>query len=348
MKVTLKNVAVSHIVAGLPKKTVQISEYEKIFGAKAVRRVQNFVGVESIHVAEDNLCASDYDVMLAEYLMKETGLQGSDFDGIVFISQTPDYIMPATGVTLQDRLGLPKTAVSFDINCGCTGYIYGIYQAALLVSSGSCKRVLVFTGDTKVRMLHPQDKTTRMVFGDAFSASVVERGELEISFNINSDGSGYDCIIVRAGGYRLPKSDKTSQPILDRKGRPHWLEYMDMQGLKVMDFIMTQIPPMIEETLEYVGWSKDEVDVFAMHQVNQTQLFDLADRLDVPREKVPVILKNSGNIGSASLPSLLSMLHGELSGRLGKVLMCAFGVGLSYGTMAVDFSETKIFDALEL
>ena len=336
----------SHIATGLPEKVVQITEYKKFFETDAIRRIMKSTGVESVHIAEDKMCTSDYDVEIAKRLMEKIGLTGKDFDGIVFISQTPDYVVPATSVIMQDRLGLQKTSVAFDINYGCSGYVYGLYQAALLISSNSCNRVLVFSGDTQVRMIHEEDRADRMVLGDGFAVTVVEKGSNDMYFNINSDGSGYRYIIMEAGGFRNPKTSETAKPVTDSKGNIYWPEYSYMDGMEIMNFALTEVPILINETLEYVGWAKDEVGVFAMHQANQLILQFLAKRLKISPEKMPIAMKDVGNTTSASVPLMLAQKHEELKNNdaLKKVVICGFGVGLSWGTVATDLSSTMIHD----
>ncbi|WP_290656235.1 ketoacyl-ACP synthase III [Anaerovibrio sp.] len=350
MKVKLSNLKISHIASGLPHQIINISEYEKYFNEKEVKRIKKSTGVESVHVADESMCTSDYGVILAKRLMKESSLTGDDFDGIVFISQTPDYRVPATSVIMQDRLGLPQSAVAFDINYGCSGYVYGLYQAALLVSSGSCQRVLVFTGDTQLRMIHEQDRGNRMVLGDGFAVTVVERGAQTMCFNIHSDGSGYQYIFMEAGGWRLPKSAETAQPVMDKNGHPRWPEYTYMDGLEIMNFALSQVPPMVKDTLEYAGWQLDEVGTFAMHQANQLILEFLAKRIGVSLDRMPIELKHMGNTVSASVPLMLSKTHKELVARngLSKVLICGFGVGLSWGALTTDLSDTVIYDIWEI
>ena len=350
MKVTLSNLNISHIAAGLPKKIVSMSEYEAFFSEKEIRRIKKSTGVESVHMAEEDKCTSDYAAMLAGRLMKENGFSGGDFDGIVFISQTPDYRVPATGVILQNRLGLPQSAVAFDINYGCSGYIYGLYQAALLVSSGSCQRVLVFTGDTQIRMIHEQDRGNRMVLGDGFAVTIMERGDRQMCFQIFSDGSGYRYIFMEAGGWRTPKSKDTENPVTDRHGHLRWPEYTYMDGLEIMNFALNQVPPLVLDTLKFAGWEKEEVGTFAMHQANQLILEFLAKRIGVEMERMPIVVKDMGNTVSASVPLMLTEKHHELARNhaLEKVLLCGFGVGLSWGAATADLSETIIHDTWEL
>lgn len=349
MKVFLSGINISHIVTGLPKKVVNVEEYEEEFGAKNVRRISKSTGIRQMHVADDSLCASDYDVMLAEYLMKQTGVKGEDFDGIIFVSQSPDYIMPATSIVMQGRLGLPQTAVAFDLNFGCPGFVYGLYQAALLVSSGSCNRVLLFNGDTKVRMTHPKDRSTRLIMGDGFSLTVVEKGSQSIGVNLNLDGKRYEAAIIKKGGFRnhdnaYVRNESEIGDIEDMS------EYMHMDGVSIMDFTLNNVPEMINDTLEFIGWKKEEIGTYAMHQANRKILESIAYGLGISMENVPLGLQNMGNTASSSVPLTLAMNHHELQAKklLSKVLICGFGTGLAWGSVAADLSNTKIWDVLEL
>lgn len=343
MKVKLSGLKISHIAAGLPKKKISVFDYADIFGERKIKKIADSTGVEFLHASEENLCASDYGEILAQYLMKETGLAPQDFDGIVFISQTPDYIMPATSITLQDRLHLPITSVAFDINYGCNGYIYGLYQAGMLIATKSCRRVLIFTGDTKRRLLAEDDRSTQLIMGDGFSVTVMERGTDEICFNIYSDGSGAADGIVQAGSFRCPK-------IFDEHSDRYRLNFLHMNGVKMMDFVTSRVPDLILETLEYADLKISDIGVFALHQVNKLFLVDIAEKLNISLERLPITLQNSGNTGSASIPLMLSKEHKNLAGKnfLEKVLLCSFGVGLSWGAATANLSETKIFDTQKI
>ena len=349
MKVKLNGIKISHIATGLPKKNVPISTYEKFFTAKDIKRIMESTGVESVHVAEETMCSSDYYVEIAKFLMTEGNFKPGDFDGIVMVFQTPDYNIPTTATIMQDRLGLPKSSVAFEINYGCSGYIYGLYQASLLISSGSCKRVLVFVGDTHVRTLHEEDRANRMILGDGFAVTIVEQGEDEFAFEIFSDGSGYKQIIIEAGGFRLPKSEKTAEPVIDKNGNKHWREYTFMDGMEMMNFALSQVPPLIEDSLKFAGWEKDSVGLFALHQANELILKFLQRRIGVKKDRCPVVMKTIGNTAGSSIPLMLSIEHKNFTANnLEQVLMCGFGVGLSLGTAAVNLSGTKIYSPLEI
>ncbi len=349
MKVKLNGLKISHIATSLPKKIVYMRDYEEFFSAKDIKRIIESTGVESVHVSETDKCTSDYYVATAKKLLEASGLTTEDFDGVVAVLQTPDYILPTTATILQDRIGLPQSCVAFEINYGCTGYIYALYQAALLVSSGSCKRVLAFVGDTHVRTVHEEDRANKMILGDGFAVTVVERGTDEMTFQIMSDGSGYKHLIIEAGSFRIPKSEKTSVPFVDENGNTHWLENLYMDGMEIMNFALKRVPPLVKDSLAYVGWDKDSVGAFVFHQANELILRFLRKRIGIDVARFPIEMKNIGNTAGATIPLTLSLHYDELMKRnaLEKVLLCGFGVGLALGTVTANLSNTKFYGPWE-
>jgi len=350
MKVTLKDVKVSGVCAAIPKQEFDLLQLGERYGELEVKKIIASTGVSKIRVAPENICTSDLCEHAATSLFARINIEPSLIDGIVFVSQTFDHIMPATSVVLQHRLLLPKNCVAFDIRYGCSGYIYGLYQAALLVSSGSCQRVLVCVGDVSTHLIHPDDRALRMVMGDGGSATIVERGDGEFSFNINSDGGGARHLIVPAGGCRVPSSETTRTATEREGGNSRSDENMFMDGMEIMNFCLREVPPCINELLDFVHWQKDDVGLFGLHQANKFIVDYLQKKLKVPKEKVPVALQLTGNTGPASIPLMLAHEYKRLQeeNRFEKSLLCAYGVGLSWGAVALNLSETIIMDPVEL
>src|SRR5690606_10200847 len=193
-------------------------------------------GIRQVRVAPSGLCTSDLCEAAAKHLLERLEVPATSVDGIVFVSQTPDYRMPATSMLLQHRLGLPKTSVAVDFNCGCSGFVYGLFQSALLVSSGACRRVLLMAGDVMTPYLNEGDKANRMVFGDGGSAAIIEVGSSTWHFETWTDGSGAASLVIPAGGGRLPASDDTKRAQRCTDGYFRTLEQLHMQGTKVFNF----------------------------------------------------------------------------------------------------------------
>lgn len=314
------------------------------YGEQEVKNIIKVLGVERVRIADKGMTSSDMCFNAAEYLFAREGIDKAEIDGLVFVSQTTDWILPATSISLQHRLGLSTETVCIDIHYGCSGYIYGLFQAALWISSGACRNVLVLAGDTTSRMINPKDKSLMLVFGDCGTATLLTKGNHSMGFDIISDGSGADRLIVPAGGFRLPVSKETS--VLewdeDKNGRTKNDLYMD--GMALFEFANKKVSKNVDRLLETMQWKKEDIGLFCMHQPNKFIVDYVRKRLKVPEEKVPVNVKDYGNTGPSTIPLLLSDLCSTVHPYdLNKVIMSGFGVGLSLGSIAVDLSETHFY-----
>ncbi len=344
MKTTVKNVRIASVASYLPGKVVEMSSYAGEYGENEVANIIKTTGVERVREAAENQTSSDMCFEAAQFLLDKECPDRSKIDGLVFVSQTTDYLLPATSVVLQNRLGLSCETVCIDIHYGCSGYIYGLFQAALWISSGACKQVLVLAGDTTSRIMNPRDKSLKMVFGDCGTATLVTEGNDLIGFSICSDGSGYDKLIIPAGGFRQPKNDKTRELVYDEDKNGRTAEDLYMDGMAIFNFAMSNVHLNINGIIDQMGWQKDEVKLFALHQANRFMVNYIRKKLKVAEELVPVNVQNYGNTGPATIPLLLSDLCSTQKCNYDKVVLSGFGVGLSWGSVACNLSETKFYE----
>ncbi len=337
------------IAAALPRQELNLRDLEGRFGGEEVARIMATTGIQAVRVAPPEMCASDLCEAAARRLLAETDLAPADLDALVFVSQTPDYPLPATAACLQERLGLPKSAAVFDLNCGCTGFIYGLLQACLLTNAGA-KRVLVLAGDTSTRLVNLGDKSVRMIFGDAGSAAIIEPGPDAAVIAVKTDGSGARHLIIPAGGARRPVDAGTAEETVDDSGNRRSARDLFMDGMEVMNFTLREVPPVIEETLARAGWPRESVGAYVLHQANRFILDYLRKKMKLPTEVWPVTMERTGNTGPASIPLALAVDRERLQreGRLARCLLCGFGVGLSWGAAAVDLSRTTILDPVDV
>ena len=350
MRVRIDGIQISSISTCLPSKVVHCNQFSELYGEQEVQRTIKNTGIKQFRAVENGVCTSDLCAKAAEVIFEKGNINPASIDGIVFVSETPDYIMPATSVVLQHRLGLQNTTVAFDINYGCSGYVYGLYQAALLIGSGGCSRVLLLVGDTSTRIVHPQDKSASMIFGDAGSATLVEKGDENIYFNLKTDGSGFKHLIIPAGSFRHPQDAETVIEQQDENGNLRTQHHLYMNGMEITNFAMREVPPMINELLAQCNWSKEDVGIFALHQANQFIVEYLAKKMKLPRTSVPISLAYTGNTSSASIPLLFSLEGNKLKndGRLNKTILCGFGVGLSWAAAATSLVSTQFFEPVDL
>lgn len=346
MKVILKNVQLKSVSSWLPTNKMEMTDLATEYGKTEVANIIKATGVERVRIADKTDCSSDMCLNAAEQLIQAEGIDSSDIDGLVFVSQTTDWILPATSISLQDRLGLSKDIVCIDIHYGCSGYIYGIFQAATWVSTGACKNVLVLAGDTTSQMINPKDKSLRMVFGDCGTATIVGQGTSEMGFHIQSDGSGSDRLIVPAGGFRLPISEATSKLQWDEDHNGRTQNDLFMDGMAIFNFAITKVHKNINELISTMEWNKEDVGMFALHQANEFMVNYVRKKLKIDASVAPTNCRDYGNTGPATIPLLLSDVCSSSEYNLKKTIMCGFGVGLSWGSIAADLSETKFYEPL--
>lgn len=334
MKVSLPRVRLVAVTASLPSKSQAMADLADRFGELEVRRIVHSTGVEAVRIA-DGLTTGDLCLAAARHLLTATHTERASIDAVVVVTQTPDDLMPGVGVRLQHRLGLSRDVVAFDINYGCSGYIYGLYQAAMLIRAGGCRKVLLCTGDVTSKLLSCGDRNVRMVFGDAASASLIEAGEDQFDFIIRSDGAGRDHL---------------NTPIRYEQGAAGsgQLGHLWMNGAEIMKFAMATVPPLVDELLDFCGLRKNDIRLFALHQANGFMLNYLRKCLGVERSTVPIDVKDVGNTGPSSIPLLLSRGAQRRDPLPDVGVLCGFGVGLSLGAARVDLRHTRCIRPVEV
>lgn len=346
---TFNNVSIKAIATYLPPQGLEMSSLNGVFGEDTVKAVLNATGIERVRVSASEQTASDECYEAACLLLEKENIDKSTIDGLIFVSQTFDHIAPATSIILQGRLGLSNDVLCFDLPFGCSGYINGVTQAAALISSGACHNVLLLAGDTTTKLVNKKDRPHVMVFGDCGSATLISSNVgKNISAHVCSNGYDYKTVIVPAGGFRMPSSDNTKIEFADQNGNIRTLENLAMDGDAVFNFIVHCGQESIKNMLEYMQWSVEDVDFYALHQATKFTLSFLRKRLKIDPYKAPINIENYGNTGPTTVPLVLSDLCYMNNDKYDtstfkKVIMSAYGVGLSWGTVACDLSETHIY-----
>lgn len=347
MKVKLKDIKITSISSCVPKDKIDLNNFSSEFGDNEVSRIIKTTGIEGVRQAGLNVTTSDLCIEAAKNLLLVNNIDGAEIGAIIFVSQTADYIMPQTSHIIQSKLGLSEDTICFDLPIGCNGYIYGIYQSSLLISSNSCKKVLLLSGDTSTKIINNRDRSLKMVFGDGGSATLIEKGTDELSFIIYSDGSQFDSLIIPDGGSRNPINENSSQLYFDSEGNGRTSSNLYMDGMAIFNFAIKRVPTLIDEILDFANWEKDEVDLYALHQANKFMIDYLRKKCKVALEKMPVVVDGFGNTGPGTIPILLTELN-SINKELNKVIMCGFGIGLSWGALSCNLSKTNILNTIEL
>lgn len=331
----LQNVSVKGIACAVPETIVETKASNDIFGEENVSKFIKMTGVEQRHVSSKKQTSSDLSFVAAKQLINLLGWEPNSIDGIIFVTQTPDYVAPATACVLHARLGLKKDCIAFDVNLGCSGYVYGLYIAGSLMQTGDTKRILFLAGDTSTKSISPFDKSSFMLFGDSGSATALERGDKScIPYWYRTDGSGYKAIITPSGAFRNLDGSHTRRQFGEGIIRSDYELYMN--GADVFNFTISEVPEMLKEFIAYHNISEKHYDLFAPHQANLFMLKHIAKKVKIPMNKLGVSMDRYGNTSVTSIPlTLCDFYGGKQTGRK-QILASGFGIGLSWGTAYFD------------
>ena len=325
MEVFIKDIAYY-----LPERIVTNDELVKDFPEWSVDKIAEKVGVNERRVASDDETATDLAIHAAKVLFSKGAVFKDEIDFVLFCTQSPDYKLPSSSCIIQDKLGLKTNCGAFDFNLGCSGYEYGLAVAKGLIAAGIAKNILLLTGETYNKYLHPKDKGNRTIFGDAASATVISTdGFAKIGeFSLGTDGSGADYLIVKNGGARNPEKD--GEVVFDEGGNPMGADYLFMDGQEIFMFTLMKVPKMIKDVLSKNNLHMDDIDLFVFHQANKYMLEHLRKKLKIEEDKFFVNLANLGNTVSSTIP--IALCEAREKGMLkGNILLAGFGVGLSWG-----------------
>ncbi|MBO4891654.1 MAG: ketoacyl-ACP synthase III [Prevotella sp.] len=343
-----KNVRIAGIAAGVPKNIV--SNYSLKQGEDISADYTPEAFVEATGVKErrcsDTLTTSDLSFAAAEKLIAELGWDKKEIEALIFVSQSADYFLPATACILQDRLGLSKDCYAEDVALGCSGWVYGLSNVASLVATGTIKKALLLAGDAKKRSKMKRDP----LFGDAGTVTAIEyeEGAKGFQFHFGTDGSGYDAIITPDGGSRNQISLESFE-LKEYEGKMMTDLQTRMKGMDVFSFGITTAPKSVKKLAEHFEFDYQDYDYFVFHQANMKMNNQIVKKLKLEPEKVPSCMYQFGNTSSASIPmTIVSQLRGKFENNITKFLCCGFGVGLSWGTVALETQNVIIPEIVEV
>lgn len=339
----VSNTSIKGIAACVPSESIAVKDLG-LFTEDESNRFSGSTGIYNLRIAALDTTTSDLAYHAAKQLMSDLNWKAEDIDVLVFVSQTPDYILPSTSSILQNRLGLSEGTLVFDISLGCSGWIYGLITITNLISGGSLKKGLLLVGDTISKTCSSNDKSTYPLFGDAGTATAVEfqPNAESIKFHWGVDGSGSNAIIIPDGGFR---NQFTHDSFIKEKfdeGVIRAKKDLTLEGMDVFSFGISKAPETVTKLIDNFNIDKDGIDHFLFHQANKFMNEKIRKKLKIPEEKVPYSLKNFGNTSSATIPlTIVTELKNELTNSTKNIIACGFGVGLSWGS--VFFKTENIF-----
>lgn len=332
-----KNIKVQGFSACVPKHIESNEHLELLGDTEQIRKFIETTGIKQRHTVKDqSIRTSDMCLVAAEKLLKELNWNKNEIDCLLFVSQTGDYIFPATSCILQDKLGLSNDCFAMDITLGCSGWIHGMATISAFLQNGNFKKGLLLAGDTSTMTKSPYDKSSYPLFGDAGTATAIEfvEGADGIKVHTSTDGKGHGAIIIPDGGFRnfySPESEIYKE-YEDGSKRNSLQTFMD--GAAVFTFGITKGPRSIAALAEKYSLDLPAIDYFVFHQANKFMIEKIKNKLKIPTEKVPYSLDEFGNTSCSSIPlTIVTRLSDKIQNEKLKIMTCAFGVGLSWGSI---------------
>jgi 3-oxoacyl-[acyl-carrier-protein] synthase III len=340
--VKVNGAVIAGVVSCLPDRKIPNTFFEEQFGHTAVADVVKMIGVENRYWTDDKTSTRDLCFKAGQHLLEQLAWPPDSVDALIFVSQTPDYRLPASACALQADLQLPVACIAFDINLGCSGYPYALWLGMTMVQSGAARRVLLAVGDTVSKIADPTDRSTALLFGDAGTMTAIEAGDSQTaSFVLGTDGRGAVNLIVPRGAFK-DYSSANDQRLLDKA--PDCL-YMD--GGEIFNFTLRAVPALVHETIAFSGLTAIEHDSFLFHQANLFMLKHLAKKSKLPLEKVPINIEQYGNTSCASIPLLMTTrLQERLCNESMKLAMFGFGVGYSWSGASLSVGPLKCVETI--
>jgi 3-oxoacyl-[acyl-carrier-protein] synthase-3 len=324
----------------LPEKIVTNADIKKEHTDWDIQKVGEKSGVLQRHIAGKDETAFDLASKAIEKLFLQSSLSINDIQGIIFCTQSPDYIMPSNAFLVHKKFGFGTNVWAFDYNLACSGYVYGLTIARGMLETNMAQNILLITADTYSKYINPNDRSTSVLFGDGAAVSLLclEEGKGIIDIALASAGNEFESFYIPSGGCKIPKNKDTKEILTDFSGNQRTLEDIQMNGFAVWKFISKTVPEQITTLLKRNSLSIDDIDMFGFHQASKLTLDSLIKALKIESRKVYMNLDRVGNTVSASIP--IALKDAEINGYLKKgdlLLLSGFGVGLSWGSLIMKY-----------
>lgn len=309
---------------------VKSAEIEPEFN---VEKFKKSTGVKGRYLAGDYQTTSDFCYAAAAALIERFGIDRKEIGILVFVSQTPDYSVPATACVLHKRLGLSQNCMAFDMNQGCSGFVYGLNAVSALLQSSDSKYALMLCGDTGAKSKfrggreNRNSHSTLLLFGDGGTATLLKKTENDsLLFTSCTDGDGFDVIMRTEYTWRHP---------FFSEGR--------FDDVEIFNFSISKAPEMLKAYMEITDTTPEDYDKLVLHQANQFIMQTVTKRAGFPLDKMLSSIEVFANTSSGSIPNTLVKEYGEENSEEKlKFLCCGFGVGLSWAAVKLNLSPSQI------
>ena len=344
---TINNVSVKGISACVPSHKVDNMDSPLFETLEEKEKYIQSVGVRYRRVASNDCCSSDLCQKAAEILLKELGWDKSEIDACIFVSQTNDYIYPASACLLQHKLGLNNECMCMDITMGCPGWVYGMSSLTSLMSTGQIKKAILLVGETVSKTRSPFDRIN-LITGDAGTCTALQyecKATPPIHFTLYTDGAGADAIIIPDGGFRNMTTQASLEYEVCEDGVKRNKLQTHMDGAAVFSFAINKVPKCINNLLEEFKIDKQNIDYFLLHQANLMINKKIKKKLSIDDEHCPNNITDFGNTSSSAIPLMIvAKLRKTFFDK--RVVACGFGVGLSWAAVYFETNENIVIPEL--
>jgi 3-oxoacyl-[acyl-carrier-protein] synthase III len=345
MKFKFLNKKITGILTILPENEVkfedEIENYN--FSVSQSMKLKKVMGFDRHRIVKEGVCSSDLATFGLQYLFENSLLKKEEIDGLLLVTTSPDYIMPPTSNIIQEKFGLKRDMICLDINQACCGFIVGLLQAFMMLDQEEINKVVLINADATSRKVSKRDRNMYPIVGDAASVTVIEsvKDSKPIYLSLKMDASGVYDLIIPAGGFRIPSTAETAIMKEDESGNFRSLDNLVMKGDNVFNFVLREVPPMIEEILDFSNTRSEDVDFYLCHQPNKFIVNKIADKIGVLREKVPSnIVEKYGNSNGVTIPVTISDNIGqELEHKSFNVCLAGFGAGFTFGAAILELGN---------
>lgn len=352
MQTTFRGKKVSSILGILPEKLGmfddEVNNYT--FSSKQTMRLKKIMGFNAHRLAKETTTVSDFAVTGLNYMFEHDWIRKEEIGAVIVVSLCPDHFVPHISNIVQGECSLAHDVVCIDIPQGCCGYIVGLMEAFLLLEHMD-KKVILVNGDVLMHRISHRDRNEYPVMGDAAAISIVENTENDtpIWLDLKMDGERRDCLIIPAGGFRMPSTPETAEMKDCGDGNIRALDHLYMDGAEVMNFVMREVPPLVEELYRRADAQIGDTDYFLFHQPNRFMLEKLAQKMNVDKAKMPMdLVEKTGNPSGASIPLMIALdLKEEMTKKAYKCCLSGFGTGLTFGAILMEFGNLDHCEVLE-
>ena len=345
MQTVFKGKKVTAMLAVLPENEYffddEVNNYD--FPVKQTLRLKKVMGFNKHRLSKETSTASDFALYGLNYMLENNWIKKDDIGALIVASLCPDHFVPHISNIVQGKAGLSDDVLCMDIPQGCCGFLLGLSQAFMLLEHIQDKKIVLVNVDILSHKISKRDRNDFPLIGDGAAFSIIENSSdsADIYYEMHMDGSRGESLIIPAGGFRMPCSEKTA--IMENTGDGNYrsLDNMHMDGSAVFNFVQTEVPPMLEHTFEQSGYGIGDIDYFLFHQPNKFMLQKLAEKVGIPQEKMPMeLVENYGNTSGSSIPIItVHSIGDKLRNNNFQCCLSAFGSGLAWGAMIMELGK---------